>query len=137
MTNPDQAKFQIVTSTLLPHKCLACEGKADGTKQFVDFGVSIDYEGAMYICVSCAEEIARTVSYIPPYERDEAILENDRLRSDLIESEERVRSLTDTFVSFNMSIPDDRRSGDSDVELFKVDEAGKPDFEAAESGPFK
>lgn len=73
-TNEAASKFQLITDTALPHKCVSCGLDADGRRQFLDFNVSFDFEGALYICAdSCGIEIARRLGFIPSTEIDLAI----------------------------------------------------------------
>jgi len=137
VSNPLQTKFQIVTSTLLPHKCWACGSEADGTKEFIDFGVSIDYEGAIYICLNCSTEIAHTIGFITSFERDEALLELEKISSELSEAKDNVRAFTDLFVSLNMPIPDDSNTSPLDLGVLEVHERREHTTSEPSDGPFK
>lgn len=106
MSNPLQSKFQVVTSTLLPHKCIACGSEADGAKEFMDFGVSIDYEGAVYLCLNCCKQIANTIGFTAPFERDHALLELTRCQDELAEVRKRVQSYSDLLVSYHLPLSD-------------------------------
>lgn len=75
VNNPAVAKFVLVTATQLPHKCVACGLPATGRNQYVDFQVSFDWEGALYLCTNCADEIARLLGYVSPEDRDKGIEE--------------------------------------------------------------
>jgi hypothetical protein len=137
VSGPLQNKFQVITATSLPHKCVACGSEADGRKEFVDFGISFDFEGCIYFCMGCAEEIARTIGFITSEERDNALLRMEVAEGKLEEERNRVRTLTDTFVAFN--IPDGVSSNDSDSDL-QTDplfEAGELVSEGTKHGPFE
>lgn len=115
-TNPDQAKFRLITETALPHKCMACGLNADGSRKFVDFGVSFDYEGAMLICSDCAEAIGRLMNLITRDEHDRAVEALTLCQEKLRTAETMINELTAAFttIDFVHSHLDDMRSaGDS------------------------
>lgn len=56
--------MQIVQSlTLPPGHCFICR-VGTGRDFYIDTGISLDYEGAFYICNLCANEMAHVMSYI-------------------------------------------------------------------------
>lgn len=125
-TNPDQAKFQLITETALPHKCMACGLNADGRREFVDFGISYDYEGAMLICSDCAEAIGRLMGLISRDEHDTAVAALVASKVKLDTAEEKINELTAAITTFsfvrshlgdmrsiNDSIKQDEDSGES------------------------
>lgn len=76
--NPSASKFQTVTETLLPNRCVWCWVAANGKNIFVDGGMSLDDEdpwykniepsalGVLYTCENCAIEIGVAVGCLPP-----------------------------------------------------------------------
>jgi len=52
----------IYSPTLLPGCCFICKGAQ--RESYLDTGVSLDYEGAFYICNMCVNEAAHIMSYI-------------------------------------------------------------------------
>jgi hypothetical protein len=137
VSGPLQNKFQIITTTQLPHKCVACGSEADGRKEFIDFGISFDFEGCIYFCMGCAEEVARTIGFITSEELESALSRTEAMERELEEERNRVRALTDTFTAFN--IPDDNpvNGSDSDLQIDTLFEAGQSVSEGSKHGPFE
>lgn len=66
----------------LPGKCTICGyGGGDGRRRFIDFGLSLDFFGAVNFCTDCMAEISRKIGFIPKEEFDMLRLENSELRS--------------------------------------------------------
>ncbi len=85
MANPS-AKIQLTTEPPLPATCTCCGTPGNGRSEFVDFNASVDYYGAVVLCVNCVKEAAATVGYVPDnnteklkIDLDEAYLEIERL----------------------------------------------------------
>ena len=95
--NPS-GKFQLITETPLPNKCIACGKEGTGSNQFVDFGVSLDYVGAILICYNCCTEMAELVDYVPCDEADEANVRVMELLNELEQEKQNVIAL-DTVIS--------------------------------------
>lgn len=71
--NPAVEKFVLVTATQLPHKCVACGLPATGREEFIDFQTSFDWEGALYLCINCGQQIARVLGFISPEEGEKLV----------------------------------------------------------------
>lgn len=131
-TSPYTAKFQLVTETVLPHKCVACGANATGRDEFIDFNLSFDYEGAIYLCANCGKQIARLLGFSDDtYEEEwkESQEELDNLRekyarvSDdltvyrrMVGDIANVRALNDLFVKLQSLVGEREGSGDSTSE---------------------
>lgn len=48
----------------LPSKCCICNFSADGTREFLDFQVSLDIYGAVCICDACVAPVAELFGYV-------------------------------------------------------------------------
>lgn len=46
-----------------PGKCLVCGAGADPERKWIDFGVTIDLLGAVYICNFCIAEVANALNF--------------------------------------------------------------------------
>lgn len=74
-----------------PSKCAFCSlgHSQDGTVQFIDTTLDLDYYGVVYICSNCLTEISRSLGYIPPAMWEEIVksstdtlIENERLQAE-------------------------------------------------------
>lgn len=82
------SRFQLVDSPALPGKCAVCGYSASGEsepsdrRRYIDFGMDLDYYGAVVICTTCIEEVATGMGYILPERADEIINESERVKSE-------------------------------------------------------
>lgn len=60
----------------VPGACSRCHsdrrpmaGEPDGLEPFIDLGINIEYEGAVYYCLSCWNEVAAIVAEAYPDQR--------------------------------------------------------------------
>jgi hypothetical protein len=136
--NPSMAKFQVVTQTNLPHRCITCGLNADGRIQFVDLGLSLDTEdplfigvpdsalGTLYLCINCASEMSAAIgqpSVAVVHDLSEAY-HNSELQVERLERENaRLRTLNDSYVDVLTSLraiggptDPDEESGDSEAD---------------------
>lgn len=60
-----QSKLTFTTNPALPCTCIVCSKPANGETQFLDFGASLDWYGAIIICIECAREVAQVIDYHP------------------------------------------------------------------------
>jgi hypothetical protein len=117
--NPSNSKFQLVTETLIPHKCVACNVSADGRMQFVDFGLSLDVEdplyigvpnealGVIYICENCAKEIASLIGAMPASVTEQFTQSFEAQEANITRLEleiERLRTLNESYVTVFTSL---------------------------------
>lgn len=122
--NPS-GKFQILTETPGPHKCIACGMDATGKNEFVDFGVSLDYVGAILICRNCCEEIADVVGFVPSEAADEAAARIKELLDELEQAHNETRKLDNVIAEYYR----DKLAPDSLADL--VDEPETDEADAA------
>lgn len=71
--NATADRFQIIDHPALPGKCVSCgyAGGDDGLsagyrRRFVDWNFSLDYYGAVVLCMTCVTEMSKLAGYIPP-----------------------------------------------------------------------
>lgn len=67
------AAMSLTREPALPSKCINCNFSADGKREFLDTGASEDYYGAIVFCIDCCREMATSLGYITPYDRDDAV----------------------------------------------------------------
>lgn len=73
------SRFKILDAPYAtPGKCAVCgyaasgnETEPDDKRQYIDFGLDIDYYGVVYICTTCIHELTHQLGYILPVEADE------------------------------------------------------------------
>jgi len=53
-----------------PGTCILCGSSGGDGRKFVDFGMQIDWIGAIYFCTECFGEVSRAIGYIPVAEFD-------------------------------------------------------------------
>lgn len=69
----------------IPDGCSVCgasrrpmDGQPDGKEPIIDFGISIDFEGNLYICYSCIMEMMVALWKIVPDDRVERLTQGRR-----------------------------------------------------------
>lgn len=86
--------MQIIYSIVLPPGCcFICRGAIRDS--YVDTGVSIDYEGAFYICNLCLAEMAKMHAYLSFDEYKELRVANEELQAQNYALIKRVGELED------------------------------------------
>jgi hypothetical protein len=115
------AKIQLTNDPPSPMLCTCCGKNANGKIPFVDFNASVDYYGAVVLCIDCAKEAAALVGFVPDKSTDklkidleEAYLEIERLGQKL----EVMENVVFTYrIPVDTPHPDtDNGSSDSDAE---------------------
>jgi hypothetical protein len=62
-TNPAQSRFQILQlPPSFPGKCAVC-GAVD--RPVIDFKMELEYYGGVFFCITCMEEAATKIDYVP------------------------------------------------------------------------
>lgn len=66
----------------LPGRCAICGyGGGDSNRRFIDFGLQLDYYGAVNFCTECIREVAESIGYVPREFLDKAEEEIVHLRT--------------------------------------------------------
>ncbi len=65
----------------LPSKCVVCGSWGGDGRKFVDFGMDIDFYGAIYFCSVCLTECCNKLGYINPDQWQSVNTMNDELIS--------------------------------------------------------
>lgn len=72
-----------------PGKCAVCgysasgDSEPDDRRQYLDFGLDIEYYGAIYICTACVNEVAVGMGYALPEIVDAVREEAEQVKSEL------------------------------------------------------
>lgn len=72
----------------LPSQCCICFFKSDGTREFLDFQMSLDFYGAVLICSECVAPVAQLFGYT----KNEKIEANAEVISDLRDTIEKLEN---------------------------------------------
>jgi len=88
VTFKPSGRFQLVDSPASPGKCAVCGYSASGEnepsnrRQYLDFGMELDFYGAVVICTECLTEVAVGMGYIVPEEADRLTAESERVKAE-------------------------------------------------------
>lgn len=134
-------KMFITNSPALPARCVVCYSDAKSNQSFIDFGMQLDFYGAILICDLCMVNAAELVGFIPVAKFLETQQENRKLASSLFTANAKVKIL-ESFVASYLSDPefsfDAMLSANPDLSLFEgltdSDDAGSDVRETDESG---
>jgi len=86
---------KVYTPVALPGCCFICRGAQRDS--YIDTGVSLDYEGAFYVCSLCVNEMAHWYSYISPDEHKELRAAKEELEAINYELIKRVGALEESL----------------------------------------
>lgn len=63
----ESTKFKIVPAPIqVPGNCSSCGSSNNEDRNYIDFDLTLDFYGAVYICTFCFSECANAVGYISP-----------------------------------------------------------------------
>lgn len=94
------AKMFVTKSPALPSRCVVCYTQAKGNQDFIDFGESIDYYGAITICDLCIVNASKLVGFVPVAEVEKAQAELVPLSAEVINLRLKVQSLESLVASY-------------------------------------
>lgn len=112
--------LSITDSPALPAKCISCNNDhAILRVPFVDFGMSMDYYGALNICKWCAFEAARLLDYRVEdiLLRDTAVAELQEKNEALLAELEKYRGVVDSLSSLRPGLADWSKPDTPDDEI--------------------
>lgn len=88
--------MNIVNSpTSLPGICFIC--RSPNRETFIDTGISLDFEGAVYICCECVRQFAQSYGYTTPDQSSKASFAVDKLEKANYELTKRVGALEESL----------------------------------------
>lgn len=129
-------RFQTVaklSAIARPGGCLTC-GVTERDRGFVDLGVMIDFEGHLYLCVACAEELGSNIGMVSAGEAGvlrQELADADAFLSEALEkcaeAEERAAVLASALLAVGRAADADLPSETTtvDVEGARKPRAGK------------
>lgn len=63
----ESTKFQVVPAPIqVPGTCVSCGSSRTDDRDYIDFGLTLDFVGVIYFCTFCMSECANTIGYISP-----------------------------------------------------------------------
>lgn len=101
------AKMSLTREPALPSKCINCGFSANGKKEFLDVGASEDYYGAIVFCIDCCREMAVSLGFITPYQRDQAIEQMEAAVADSVLAKEKLKAIENVIEQYGISNLDD------------------------------
>jgi hypothetical protein len=112
MTNTTVGRFQVITASMMkmPSKCSTCGSfsSAHG-KEYVDFGLWVEFYGNVYICTECFLGAAGELGVVPVVKYNEAITQINEYKAvvkTLIEENGILRNATDSLRAIDRPDPD-------------------------------
>lgn len=101
----DMGKLFITKTPAAPAKCIVCYTDAQGQREFLDFGMSLDYYGAVLICELCVTNAAELFGFTKVLQDPDTALENAALVDELTEATQKVEALESVLRAYNFGTP--------------------------------
>jgi hypothetical protein len=123
----------VYAPTLPPGCCFIC--RASIRDSYVDTGISLDYDGAFYICNMCLGEMAKLYAYLSFDEYKELRISNEELQAQNYELIKRLGDLEkihDALASAGYRLTDDGNVVVRGGYATKIAESGAAEFFSAE-----
>lgn len=99
-------KVALVKYPALPSTCLVCNGSADGKKDFVDWGMNVDWYGALVICEFCIVECLETVGAASKQRHERILRALAEVRAQNAELSAELEKYRNVVVSLDIARPD-------------------------------
>lgn len=112
-------KITKTTEPALPQACSVCSVAAKGYNAFYDFGVSIDYYGAILVCEDCAQNLSDLVNSSSVARLETRVGELEEFISTLVEQKKALENVVSAYL-----ISD---SSDSSTSVTSVDDSEAAD----------
>jgi hypothetical protein len=80
------SRFKITNVAVMnPGVCFVCGSSGGDSRQFVDYGKTIDFYGVVYVCTFCIAEVAKLLGFLnrKPFEEEIDQLQNGCIQRDL------------------------------------------------------
>ncbi len=136
-------KVTLTKYPALPSLCRVCNFSADGNREFVDFQLSFDVDGAINICEFCMVNIVEALGFVSPEKNDlnkETISTLTAQVNELSENNERLNATLDALIGLRPDLvsdsvlPDEVASEQSDSDTGQLELAFEGDSDSTESG---
>lgn len=98
-------KIFVTKTPAMPSHCAVCYTQAKGNQDFIDFGASLDFYGAILICDLCIVNAALLVGYIPVAKFELAENQANAAITAHLEASKKVRIL-ESFIAAYTSDPE-------------------------------
>lgn len=111
-------RIQVTKYPPLPHTCIVCNFSADGKREFLDWGVNLDYYGAVVVCSECATSVGLAADMVPVSRLNEAVtklISQENKTAELIKENGELRATIDSLVGVRPDLSD-RISDESAVD---------------------
>ncbi len=93
-------KMFVTKAPALPSKCAVCYTQAKGQQDFIDFGASIDYYGAILICELCIVNAAKLVGFVSEADSLKAESDSTVAKAETIALRLKVQTLESLVASY-------------------------------------
>jgi hypothetical protein len=98
-------KYQILdTPRFSPGKCANCGAHKNDSRKYVDFGLSIDWYGVVYLCGTCVHDIANNLGMIPKEEEKTDNTSLDNLKTEFKTSVTKLEQVLKEFHEYGVSL---------------------------------
>lgn len=134
-------KVTLTKYPALPSLCRVCNFSADGNRDFVDFQLSFDVDGAINICEFCMVNIVEALGFVSPEKADldqETISTLTTQVNELSENNARLSATLDSILGLRPSVvsnsvlSDEGTSEQSDGDSGQLELAFEGDSDSAE-----
>jgi len=111
MTNLTVGRFQVITASMMkmPSKCSTCGSFSNAHgKEYVDFGLWVEFYGNVYICTECFLGAAAELGVVPVVQFNEAIIQINEYKAvvkTLIEENGNLRHAVDSLRTLDRPDP--------------------------------
>lgn len=100
------SKFTFNENPPLPAKCISCFNDFKPGRPAIDWGMSLDFYGAVLFCSDCILNAATSLlDLCPVAERDSAVAEVEALQAELIETKDKVEAYANLFDAYRLRHP--------------------------------
>ena len=121
-------KVTITQYPALPSLCRVCNFSADGKREFIDFQLSFDIDGAINICTSCMVNIVQALGFIEPSEGDRLKAQVESLTDinrELTENNARLNTTIDAILGIRPGLVRNRLLSDAESDQQSDDSIGQ------------
>lgn len=91
-----QSRFTVHNNPdVAPGKCAVCSSVGGDDRQFIDFGMQLDWYGAVYFCTFCVRELAAAGGFVSVENYKKVLEQSQSLKSELSVVNESFRDYRD------------------------------------------
>lgn len=118
-----QSRFSVHDNPdVAPGKCAVCASVGGDGRKFIDFGMQLDWYGAVYFCTFCVAELAGAGGFVATEHFNKAVEQNGLLTKELNATNESFRNYRDATRTMLRGCVcyDGKLPGDSEVRTESV-----------------